>query len=130
MGGAMGTAFIAIYFLVVYLAVACGLLWGWLRWSGAEKNWGAPSALSFSGFGLATSSALLAVGALVYGHAIGGFPHYDPRLMRIYRWGSLLSMSGIIVGLGGVWRKNALRWHSPLCAAGMLIFWLEAAASE
>jgi len=41
---------------------------------------------SLAGFSLGTASAVLAVGTTVYARAVGGFPFYDPSLMRIYRW--------------------------------------------
>jgi hypothetical protein len=47
------------------------------------------SVLSLIGFTLASASGLLAVSSVLYAHAIGGFPFYDPRLLRIYRWGDL-----------------------------------------
>jgi hypothetical protein len=36
---------------------------------------------------------------MLYAHLIGGFPFWDPALLRIYRWGSLLSLAGLIFDL-------------------------------
>jgi sulfite exporter TauE/SafE len=126
----METVIVILYAALVYAVLPCGLIWGWVRWSRAERRWSFTSVLSFAGFGLATASALLAIGALLYGKSIGGWPYYDPRLMRIYAWGALLSLSGIILGIGGVWRRNPLRWHAVACALGTLIFWFGAAGTE
>jgi len=67
---------------------------------------------------------------MAYAVATRGFPFYDPTLLRIYAWGSLLSAGGIVLGLTGVSAPNALRWHAPLAGLGMLAFWMIAAASE
>jgi hypothetical protein len=81
------------------------------------------------GFILATASALLAV--LTTGYAqIHHFPYYDPLLLRIFRWGVLLSLCGIVFGIGGAWRPSPLRWHSPVSGLGMLAFWIMAASGE
>ena len=73
---------------------------------------------------------MLAVSSIVYAVAIHGFPFYDPGLLRIYRWGFLLSAGGIVLGLTGVWAPNALRWQAPLAGLGTLSFWMIAAATE
>jgi hypothetical protein len=61
---------------------------------------------------------------------IGGFPFYDPRLLKIYVCGLLLSLAGILCAIGGVWRAGPVRWHAPACAVGMLLFWFMAAIGE
>ena len=42
-----------------------------------------------------------------------------PVLLRIYRWGGLVSIAGIAFALGGAWRPNPLRWYAqpvlPAC---------------
>jgi len=107
------------------------LIGGWMRWMKASKPKTICSIFSLLGFLFATSSALLAVASLTYAHALtNGFPFYDPRLFRIYRWGALLSTVGFCLGVGGVWRKNSLRWLSPLVSFGMLAFWFLAAEGE
>jgi hypothetical protein len=88
------------------------------------------SALSMISFFLATCSALLAFGGLSYAHAIGGFPFYDPRLMRLYSWGGRLSLAGIVLGIIGYFRRNTLRWYAPICSVGVFIFWFGAAIGE
>src|SRR5690348_16392668 len=75
--------------LAVLLAVGiCGgvpalLLWGWARWFGRTQPRTVSVILSLIGFTLATTSGLLAVSSLVWAHAIGGFPYYDPRLLSV-----------------------------------------------
>jgi hypothetical protein len=95
-----------------------------------EKRWTFFSILSLIGFTLATASGLLAISSSLYALKIGGFPYYDPLLMRIYLWGTLISASGIIFSMVGVWRPSSLRWHALICSAGSLMFWLGAAACE
>lgn len=79
------------------------------------------------GFFLATFSALLTIGGLLYAHAMGGFPFYDPRL---YRWGGRLSLAGFILDLIGCLRRNRVRWYAPICSACVFIFWFGAAMGE
>src|SRR5260370_26772620 len=124
-----------ILFLVLavcaWIVTPVTLIWGWVRWMKTPKSKTVSSIFSLSGFLLATSSALLAISSVIYAHILpNGVPFYDPSLMRIYRWGALLSAAGFCLGIGGVWRKNALRWHSPIGAFGMLAFWLLAAEGE
>jgi hypothetical protein len=112
-----------------YLVAPVVLIWGWAWWGVQPKLKTIPSTLSLIGFVLATASAALAVSSAVYAQ-IHRFPYYDPLLLRIFRWGLLLSLAGILFGIGGVWRKNSLRWHTPICALGTLAFWIVAASGE
>lgn len=121
--------------LVLYLAGICvalpvAMIWGWARWARRPKRRDMSSILSLAGFALATASCLLAISSLLYAQAIGGFPFYDSRLLRIYRWGSLLSLAGVLLAISGVWRSSPLRWHAPACSAGTLLFWLVAMNGE
>lgn len=86
--------------------------------------------LSLIGFALATASGLLAVSSVVWAHAIGGFPYYDPRLLRMYRWGGLLSLSGLVLGIAGAWRPGPVRWLAPVCSLGTALFWFASAMGE
>ena len=116
--------------VVVYLSLPVLVIWGWIRWSTRTQPRTLFSILSLIGFTLATTSGLLAVSSLLYAHAIGGFPFYDPLLMRIYRWGGLLSLSGIVFGIAGVWRPGPVRWLAPVCSFGTLLFWFASAMGE
>jgi hypothetical protein len=113
-----------------YLLAPIALVWGWIRWSRLPKIKTISSIFSLLGFLLATCSALLAIGSMIYSLRIGGFPFYDPRLMRMIRRGSLLSLAGFLFSLGGIWRGSSLRWLSPAGALGMLAFWICAAEGE
>ena len=88
-----------LFALVVYVALPAVLVAGWVRWArriGTGRTWP-----SLAGFSLGTASAALAIGAMVYARAVGGFPFYDPALLRIYRWGLLLSLAGLVFGAVG-----------------------------
>ena len=130
MKGGVESIFLVIYVLCIYLAVPVAIVGGWIRWTTQTKLLTPLALLSLFAFFLATCSALLAFGGLIYAHAIGGFPFYDPLLMRLYRWGGLLSLAGIVIGVIGCWRRSALRWYAPICAVGVFIFWFGAAMGE
>lgn len=117
-------------FVTVIVALPVAMVWGWLRWWKSNVPRTVSSTLSLIGFALATASALLAISSSIYGAARGGFPYYDPLLMKIYIWGLLLSLSALVFAILGVWRRGPLRWHAPGCAAGTLLLWFVAAISE
>jgi hypothetical protein len=80
--------------------------------------------LALAGFIVGSASALLALGGVLYGLAIGGFPYYDPRRLRIYGVGLLLSLAGLVASLLGLARPSPLRWHAPALSLAMLGLWL------
>jgi len=115
----------------MYLALPVVTISGWIRWAGRSHHYSTPSSiLSVIGFTFATLSGVLAISSVMYAHAIGGFAFYDPLLLRIYRAGGLLSLTGIIFSLSGVWRPSVLRWHAPICSVGTLLFWFISAMGE
>jgi hypothetical protein len=124
---------VEVLFLVLaalgWITAPVTLIWGWTLWTKRPKLRSVTSVFSLLGFILATCSAVLAVSSVAFAH-VHLFPFYDPLLMRIFRWGTVLSALGFFMSLEGVWRKNSLRWHSPICALGMLAFWLLAAEGE
>ena len=123
------TILAALLFGLSYLVTPVMFVWGWNRWTQGRKFPNISAALSLCGFILATVSALLAVWSVAYaqGHRFG---YYDPTLMKVFRWGLLLSIGGFLFGIGGAWQKGPLRWVSPVRALGTFAFWLLAAAGE
>ena len=119
-----------LFVISTYMFLPAAIIWGWIRWIKYEKARSVISYLATIGFALATSSALLAVSAILYANHIGGFPFYDPRLLRIYRWGCLLSLTGFLFAIGGVWKSNPLRWLAPVCTFGTLLYWIGMASTE
>ena len=85
-----------------YIGLPVLLIWGWVGWFGRTQPRTLSSILSVIGFALATASGLLAVSS-VLGRTRrgGGFPYYDRLLMKIYAWGVMLSLSGIVFGIFG-----------------------------
>jgi hypothetical protein len=112
-----------------YLMTPVALIRGWARWTRQPKQCTALAIFSLIGFLFATASSILAVGSVAYAQ-VHHFPYYDPLLLKIFRWGCLLSLAGIVFGIVGVWRPGSLRWHAPLCGIGMLAFWVLAAEGE
>jgi hypothetical protein len=123
------TVFI-LFALGIYLALPAAMILGWVRWMKWRQPQTLSSILSLIGFTLATASGLLAISLIVYSLTIGGFAYYAPLLLRIYAWGGVLSLAGIVFAISGVWRPNPLRWYAPSCAVGMLKFWLIIASGE
>ena len=124
-------AIIAVAFLkAACVVVPMIMIWGWLRWLKRPKASSVTARLSLVAFALATLSILLAIASLLYALAIGGFPYYDPRLLKIFRVGKILSLVGVIGAICGVWRPNSVRWHALVCSLGSLVFWLIAATGE
>jgi hypothetical protein len=113
-----------------YIIAPIMLIWGWIRWITLREQIGPPFILSFVGFILSTGSALIAISLVAYALMIRGFGYYDPHLLRIFRWGLLLSLGGVVLGFTGVARQNVLRWHAPLAGLGTLAFWIIAASGE
>jgi hypothetical protein len=120
---------IVLLLVVSDLLTPLMLIWGWIRWAKQSKFKTIPSILSLSGFVLTTGSVILAVSSVAYAHD-HPFGFYDPSLMKIMRWGLMLSLAGFLFAVGGVWRKSSLRWHAPLCAFGASTFWILAAEGE
>lgn len=114
----------------IILSVPVALPWGWVRWWRRNRTRDLFSIFSFTGFTFASVSALLGVSAAIYAKVIGGFLFDDPTLFQIYRYGALISISGIAFGIAGLWRPSALRWHAPVCALGTLLFWFIQASNE
>ena len=119
-----------LVFVLIYGVVPALTVWGWIRWARRPKLWSFCSISSLAGFGFATASALLAMSSIIYAHAIGGFSYYDRHLLAIFRWSFLLSVVAFLLAIGGVWRRNVLRWHALTCAIGMALFWIAAATGE
>src|SRR5882762_5209053 len=130
MKSASEQVFLFVYAVGIYFALPLAIFAGWIRWVKRRTPPTLFSVLSLVAFGLATCSGLLAMSSVIYAHAIGGFHFYDPRLLRIYRWGGMLSLAGIVLGAVGCWRYSPLRWYAPLCAFGMFVFWGFAAMGE
>jgi hypothetical protein len=119
--------FIAIGTVLVVPAL---LIWGWVSWLRNDTPRTISSTLSLVGFSFSTASAMLALFAHLYARFIRSFPSYDPMLTRIYVCGCLLSSVGIFFAVGGTGRRGPVRFLSPACAFGTLLFWLLALSSE
>ncbi len=128
--GAVESIVMFLFAVGVYVGLPALMIWGWVRWCSRTRPRTLPAILSLISFALATASGLLAVSSVLYAHVIGGFPYYDPRLMRIYACGGMLSLAGIVFGIAGVWRPGPLRWHAPACSLGTLLFWFVSAMGE
>ncbi len=121
---------VMVLVLCTDIVLPAAIIYGWVRWAKSKATANRLSVLSLVAFALATSSALLAFGALLYAHLVRSFPFHDTTLMRIYRWGFLSSLSGFLLGIVGCWWRSTLRWYAPVCSLGVVVFWIAAAWGE
>jgi hypothetical protein len=127
----------ATLLILAYVLAPIMLFWGWMRWTiRRPRIWTIPSTLSFAGFVCASASAVFAICVIFYGSS-GGFEHtpgvspYSSNVRFFYQCiaiGAALSALGFVIAIGGLWRKNQLRWHAPITAIATLAFWLLATA--
>jgi hypothetical protein len=96
---------------------------GWIRWARHSQPRNVFTYLSLVGFSLATISSIIAVATLLYARESGGFPAGDPRLFRIFPWGGLSALCGLLLAVAGVWRRSALRWYALALSSGIAFFW-------
>jgi hypothetical protein len=116
--------------MIIIIPAVFFIAWAWTRvakrWNSVDKMpW-----ISIAGLILATLSGLFAIGSMCYSGAVGGFAYYDPKLMRIYRYGLLISLSAFTLGLVGSPFRSPARWQALVASFGMLLFWFAAAAME
>jgi len=106
------------------------LFWAVWRWARSTPRISTPAWRSYVAF-LATTfvglSALLWITSLIWARIIGGFPFYDPLLLRFYRWGFLTSLAGLLASTLG---KGKLRWPSCALSVLMAFLWFMAATGE
>jgi len=126
----MITVILVLIEIGFYVAVPAGLVWGWIRLLKNRQSQQTILAPSLAAFALGTLSAVLAIGATLVTSYAPGSTGPDPSLLRLYRMGALLSLTGIVLAVVGVLRPGPLRSHAPACAMGTLIFWLVAASGE
>ena len=124
------TIFAVVYYVCVYLILPFVLVWSWIVWTRSNRTITITVSLGLVGLALATLSVVLALATMAYARFVHPFPFYDPSLMRIYRYGFFGSLAGLILSLGGVWRRSPLQWRSPLCCFLSTIFWIGAAEAE
>jgi hypothetical protein len=116
--------------LIMYIGVPLITLWGWTRWTRSSRVRTLSAILSLIGLTFGTASVILAILSLAYAHARGGFPYYDPLLLKIYGTGGLFSFLALGFSIGGLWRPNCVRWQATVCAIGTLFFWFASAMGE
>lgn len=127
MAGSFLLRIVSELFLALPLLILLWAIWRWAETSPriAPPRWRYYSAIV--AVGLAGISALLWFISITWARAIGGFPFYDPVLLRFYRWGGLTAMAGLLVSFLG---KGKLRW--PTCGLSLLMtfLWFAAAMGE
>jgi hypothetical protein len=122
--------FFVLLFILRYLVSPISLIGRWVRF--ALHPWPHRKVLpmlTIGSFVLATASALLAFGTIIYAQ-FHHFPFYDPLLMKIFGAGFLLSFAGLLLGMVGIWRTSSLRWYAPVSAIATAAFWFIATLGE
>jgi hypothetical protein len=117
-------------YLVCWVLAPVTLGWAFRRWWRSEPRFELPvwrSQLAFAAFSLGGLSVTLWFVLVIWSMARGGFPYYDPILLRCYGVGLLLGFGGFLFGLPG---KGKLRWPACLISSAMVFMWLIAASME
>jgi hypothetical protein len=78
---------------------------------------------ALASFSLVTVSLGIAVWAMLYARKIGGFPHYSPLLMRIFRSGLGLSLAAVIIAFQGLPPRSTNRRLLLTLSLGPQLFW-------
>src|SRR5580658_4330823 len=104
-----------LFVLLVYIGVPVTIVAGWLRWLRRPQKPATFSALaSLAALSLSTVSALVAISYFVYQVAkVSSNPSLVP-----YRWGARFSVAALLCAVGGLWRRQPLRWNALVCSAG------------
>ena len=116
---------------IFLMFIPAGLLvWAFQRWIHTKPMFERPhwrSYTAFAAFTLGSASVLLWIFVGLWALVRGGFPYYDPVLLRMYGLGALLGLAGFVISFPG---KGKLRW--PACGiAGLMTFlWIAAATAE
>ena len=117
----------AIFFIIIPAAL---LVLALQHWSELVPKFEHPlwrSYTAFVAFCLSSVSVLLWVFMDVWALFRGGFPKYDPVLLRMYAFGALLGLAGFVTSLPG---KGKLRWPVCFVSFAMLFMWFAAAVME
>jgi hypothetical protein len=112
----------------VFVPVALGwTIWTWWRSSPKFESPKWRSYLGFGAFSLAGISTLLFPFLAIWARVRGGFPFYDPVLLRCYGLGFMLGVGGFLLSLPG---KGKVRWPACAISFAMMFIWLMAASAE
>jgi hypothetical protein len=116
--------------ILINLAPPAILIWAVQRWWHTSPKISEPawrSYFAFAAISLAGISSLLWLISEIWAVVIGGFPYYDPVLLRFYRWGGWTGLAGLLASLAG---KGKLRWPAFGLSFLMEVFWASAAIGE
>jgi hypothetical protein len=112
-------------FVLAYVVGPISLVWGWIQWVRQPKLRTVSAVVSLIAFVIASLSAAVGLGTI--GYALhGGFKQEYDFFYRVVALGGAISLAGILVALGGIWRKNSLRWFALAGSVGTLAFWIVA----
>jgi hypothetical protein len=120
-----------LVFIVIIALVIAGLLFATvvvissIKRSQATLNW--RGRMQVAAWVLASISACLFLSSVLYGLVIGGWPLLDPALGRIFEYGLLTALAGLVAGVFGSGRaRRAVLGLSAL----MLVMWLIGVSGE
>jgi hypothetical protein len=118
---------VSFIFLWRPLLILFWAVWLWARSTPRISTPAWPSYVALAATAFVSLSVLLWDVSLLGARVIGGFPFYDPVLLRFYRWGFLTSLAGLLTSIAG---KGKLR--GPSCGLSVLMtsLWFTAALGE
>jgi hypothetical protein len=126
----MRSVILRVLLFMVPLVPLGFLAWSVRRWLHTTPRIVSPAwrcYFAFTATSLAGVSVLVWIVMEIWARAIGGFPFYDPILMRLYAWGFMTGFAGLVAGLVG---KGKLRWPACGVSALMTLLWLAWMAGE
>jgi hypothetical protein len=118
------------FYIISWIAVPVGLTWTIWTWWNSSPRVESPEWRSYLGLGalnLAGISALLFLFLAIWARVRGGFPFYDPVLLRCYGLGFITGAGGFLLSLPG---KGKVRWPACVISFAMMFIWIMAASSE
>ncbi len=118
-----GPLFDFLFDFVLFSALLAWMIWGWVSWK--KFRLARPEVkgyFSVVGFSLASLVAITQIVMGTYAMAIGGFPFFDPTLLKIYSFCFFTAILAMVCSLVAcIAEKSPLNWKAGVLS---LFLWL------
>ena len=127
----MGPILDRLFVGIVLGGIGAWVVWGWVSWvHNRPKHLSFGVACYLVGFAFGSKSAALQVGPGLYAQFTDGFMFMDPRLLRIYGFGMVSALLGLVCGVFGTDSQSPLRWKGTILCIFLLLLWLAEVVGE